>query len=179
MLRPHDQKRWAQSYVHTVHMGTIRVDERPVIARTTVSHPSHQPFGDTSVEHAVDLEPEHLDFSTWRDVAKEGYVTNTTTHLPGQNAALTRLRSRGWCGSRRASPPKCPSWSASVAAPKGTSMTSVNVRKPNSQPRTRHTRTREPDPTHSELKHTTTRKPATHERSPDKRQTSFSARCEK
>ena len=73
-------------------MGTIRVDERPVIARTTVSHPSHQPFGDTSVEHAVDLEPEHLDFSTWRDVAKEGYVTNTTTHLPGQNAApVTRL----------------------------------------------------------------------------------------
>ena len=35
-----------------------------------------------------------------------------------------------------------------------------------SQPRTRHTR--EPDPTHSELKHTTTRKPATHERTPDK-----------
>ncbi len=33
----------------TVHMGTIRVDERPVIARTTVSHPSHQPFGDATV----------------------------------------------------------------------------------------------------------------------------------
>ena len=71
----------------TVHMGTIRVDERPVIARTTVSHPSHQPFGDTSVEHATDLEPERLDFSTWRDVAKDGYVDGTTTHLPTQHAA--------------------------------------------------------------------------------------------
>ena len=36
-----------------------------------------------------------------------------------------------------------------------------------SQPRTGHTR--EPDPTHNELKHTTTRKTATHERTPDKR----------
>ena len=35
-----------------------------------------------------------------------------------------------------------------------------------SQPRTGHTR--EPDPTHNELKHTTTRKTATHERTPDK-----------
>ena len=34
-----------------------------------------------------------------------------------------------------------------------------------SQPRTGHTR--EPDPTHNELKHTTTRKTATHERNPD------------
>ena len=34
-----------------------------------------------------------------------------------------------------------------------------------SQPRTGHTR--EPDPTHSELKHTITRKTATHERNPD------------
>ena len=33
-------------------------------------------------------------------------------------------------------------------------------------PRTGHTR--EPDPTHNELKHTTTRKTATHERTPDK-----------
>ena len=35
-----------------------------------------------------------------------------------------------------------------------------------SQPRTGHTR--EPDPTHNELKHTTTRKTASHERTPDK-----------
>ena len=35
-----------------------------------------------------------------------------------------------------------------------------------SQPRTGHTR--EPDSTHNELKHTTTRKTATHERTPDK-----------
>ena len=35
-----------------------------------------------------------------------------------------------------------------------------------SQPRTGHTR--EPDPTQNELKHTTTRKTATHERTPDK-----------
>ena len=35
-----------------------------------------------------------------------------------------------------------------------------------SQPRTGHTR--EPDPTHNELKHTTTRKTATRERTPDK-----------
>ena len=34
-----------------------------------------------------------------------------------------------------------------------------------SQPRTGHTR--EPDPTHNELKHTTTRKTATHERTPE------------
>ena len=34
-----------------------------------------------------------------------------------------------------------------------------------SQPRTGHTR--EPDPTHNELKHTITRKTATHERNPD------------
>jgi hypothetical protein len=36
-------------------MGTIRVDERPVIlARTTLSHASHQPFGDPSVERTTD-----------------------------------------------------------------------------------------------------------------------------
>ena len=35
-----------------------------------------------------------------------------------------------------------------------------------SQPRTGHTR--EPDPTRNELKHTTTRKTATHERTPQK-----------
>ena len=75
----------------TVHMGTIRVDERPVIARTTVSHPSHQPFSDTSVEHAVDLEPAHLDFSTWRDVAKDGYVPDATTNLPVNAAPITKL----------------------------------------------------------------------------------------
>ncbi|KOO34385.1 hypothetical protein Ctob_016321, partial [Chrysochromulina tobinii] len=71
----------------TVHMGTIRVDERPVIARTTVSHPSHQPFGDASVEHATDLEPEQLDFSTWRDVATDGYVPDATASRPTHNAA--------------------------------------------------------------------------------------------
>ena len=71
----------------TVHMGTIRVDERPVIARTTVSHPSHQPFGDASVEHATDLEPEQLDFSTWRDVATEGYAPDATASRPTHNEA--------------------------------------------------------------------------------------------
>jgi hypothetical protein len=71
----------------TVHMGTIRVDERPVIARTTVSHPSHQPFGDASVEHTTDLEPEQLDFSTWRDVATDGYVPDATASRPTHNAA--------------------------------------------------------------------------------------------
>jgi hypothetical protein len=58
-----------------------------VIARTTVSHPSHQPFGDTSVKHAADLEPENFDFSTWRDVVKDGYVPDATTHLPTHSAA--------------------------------------------------------------------------------------------
>lgn len=57
----------------TVHMGCVRVDERPVIARTTMSHPSHQPFGDPQVERPMDREPDALDFSMWRDVAAEGY----------------------------------------------------------------------------------------------------------
>ena len=59
----------------TVHMGTIRVDERPVLARTTLSHASHQPFSDPSVERTSDLEPEQLDFSVWRDIATDGYVS--------------------------------------------------------------------------------------------------------
>ena len=56
----------------TVHMGCVRVDERPVIARTTLSHPSHQPFDDPQVERPVDREPDELDFTMWRDVAAEG-----------------------------------------------------------------------------------------------------------
>ena len=55
--------------------------------------PSHQPFGDASVEHAADLEPQQLDFSTWRDVVKDGYVPDATTHMPTQDAApVPRLR---------------------------------------------------------------------------------------
>ena len=58
----------------TVHMGCVRVDERPVIARSTRSHPSHQPYGDPSVERAEDKEPDQLDFSMWRNVLTEGYT---------------------------------------------------------------------------------------------------------
>ena len=68
----------------TVHMGTVRVDERPVIARTTVSHPSHQPFGDVSVERATDREPDELDFSVWRDAATDGYAIDATLNPPKQ-----------------------------------------------------------------------------------------------
>ena len=83
----------------TVHMGCVRVDERPVIARTTMSHPSHQPFGDPQVERPMDREPDTLDFSMWRDVAAEGYPDDrraecmvseqqNTTRLVWQPSAL-------------------------------------------------------------------------------------------
>jgi hypothetical protein len=76
----------------TVHMGTIRVDERPVLARTTLSHASHQPFGDPNVERAADREPEQLDFSMWRTIATDGYVPTTPVVPPSRVVApLTRL----------------------------------------------------------------------------------------
>ena len=34
----------------TVHIGGLRLDERPVIARSTRSHPSHQSYSDPTVE---------------------------------------------------------------------------------------------------------------------------------
>ena len=55
-----------QEYV-TVMNGCMRVDERPCIARSTLSHPSHQPHSDQSVEDKRDIEPDALNFDLWRD----------------------------------------------------------------------------------------------------------------
>ena len=71
--------------------------------RTTCSLKGDSPYGlkdgkpflcfVQSVEHAADLEPQQLDFSTWRDVVKDGYVPDATTHMPTQDAApVPRLR---------------------------------------------------------------------------------------
>jgi hypothetical protein len=67
----------------TVNIGGMRIDERPVIARTARSNPSHQPESDPteSVEHASDREPDTIDLSTWRDAATErvGVSTESTS----------------------------------------------------------------------------------------------------
>ena len=74
--------------VHTsVRMGCLRVDERPVIARTLQSHPSHQPCGDMAVERDADIPPAEPDFSAWRDVTTDGYVaTSQPTAVQGGSA---------------------------------------------------------------------------------------------
>ena len=76
---------------------------RELATRTTCSLKGDSPYGlkdgkpflcfVQSVEHAADLEPQQLDFSTWRDVVKDGYVPDATTHMPTQDAApVPRLR---------------------------------------------------------------------------------------
>ena len=55
----------------TVNIGGIRIDERPVIARTTRSHASHQPDSDPAIEHPSDREPSQLNFAQWRDPLTE------------------------------------------------------------------------------------------------------------
>ena len=80
--------------VHTsVRMGCLRVDERPVIARTLQSHPSHQPCGDITVERSEDIPPAEPDFSAWRDVTTEGYVATSQTAAvrDGTLASVARI----------------------------------------------------------------------------------------
>ena len=68
---------------------------RELATRTTCSHKGDSPYGlkDGKPFLCFFLEPQQLDFSTWRDVVKDGYVPDATTHMPTQDAApVPRLR---------------------------------------------------------------------------------------
>ena len=81
----------------SIRLGQVRVDERPVLARTTQSHESHQPYGDARVEEVSDQEPAELDFSTWRDVSVDGYAALPTAD---ESAPLAPVQRVMWQPSR-------------------------------------------------------------------------------
>ena len=89
----------------TVSVGCMRVDERAVVARSTRSHPSHQPYGDTSVERPEDLAPAQPDFSTWRNPLTEGFALDAAQ--PNANAT-TECAAKQTVWHPSAQPPSLP-----------------------------------------------------------------------